>query len=130
MTTVLKIVTRSLRKIGVAAMDETPTADETENAVDALNAMIHAFKLEGVDLEWSDQISTDEFALDPEYHEGIVYLLASRMNPDYTIPPSFNADDWWRSIQANNVTAPTAVVPLALRRMVGNLRRGNTYGGS
>lgn len=130
MATVLQIVTRALRKAGVAAHDETPTADEVTNATDALNAMIHAFKLEGVDFTWTDQDAADTFALDDEYHEGTVYLLASRLSPDYTLPLTFDADNWFRSFQANEITPPTATVPSALTSLVAGRRRGTTYSGT
>ena len=77
MAKVLEIATKALQKIGVAASDESLTADEIVNAVDALNLMIHAFKLEGVNLSWVDQAAADTFALANEYHEGIIYLLAA-----------------------------------------------------
>ena len=100
MTLTSEIVTRAARKIGVVASDEAMTADEIANGVIALNMMMHAWKLRGVDVEHVDLAATDTFSLDPEFEEGTVYLLASRMSPDYEIPPAFDADDWFRTIQA------------------------------
>ena len=89
--------------------------------------MIHAFKLEGVNLSWVDQAAADTFALANEYHEGIIYLLASRLSPDYSAPANFDADKWFRSIQAAVITPPVSTVPIALTRLTSNMRRGTTY---
>lgn len=131
MATVQDIVTRALRKIGVIAKDVDASADDMAEGVDALNAMIHAWELRGVDLDWTDQTSADTFALDAPYHEGVVYLLASRIAPDYEIPQSFDADDWFRGFQAANMTISEAAMPLALRKMPGqyvNPKRARSFG--
>ena len=125
MASVLEIVTRAFRKIGVSAADEALDADQISVGVDALNMMVHAWKLEGVDLSWADQAASDTFALDSEYHEGVVYNLASRLSPDYVIPPAFDADAWFRSIQAANVEAPTVSIPTSLKRLPSQMRSGS-----
>lgn len=117
MATVSDLVTAALRKIGVVAEDETASADAMSNGVDTLNRMIHGWELRGVDLSWTDQVSTDTFALADQYHEGIVYLLAQRLSPDFEVPAAFDADDWFRTFQAANITVTAATIPTALSRM-------------
>ena len=110
MTLTSAIVTRAFRKIGVGAEGETLTADQSADGITALNMMMHGWKLRGVDLEHTDLALTDTFSLTSEFEEGTVYMLASRLSPDYSIPPDFDADDWFRGIQA--VYAPTRVVTM------------------
>ena len=120
-----EIVARAYRKIGVAAEDEALTADQVDHGVDALNMMLHAWKLAGVDLSHSDLSATDTFTLDPEYHEGTVYMLAGRISPDYEMPQRFDADDFFRKIQAAYCTPGTVAIPLPLTRMPSQFRRND-----
>lgn len=114
MAKIRDIATRALRKIGVVAEDEAANADQIANAVDAYNMMVHAWKLRDVDLSHVDQGASDTFALGNEYQEGAVYLLASNLSGDYVIPPSFDADRWFRSIQNANITIEDAALDRAL----------------
>lgn len=116
MATVRDIVTRAYRKIGTVGINETTPAAEMAQGVTALNSMIHAWKLIGVDLEWADQAEADTFDLADEYHEGVVYLLASRLAPDMSLVGTFDADAWFRGIQAANAEVPEVTVPTALLR--------------
>ena len=114
MATVQDIITRALRKIGVGAVDETPSdADLAKGLVD-YNSMIHAWTLAGVDLSHTDQVLTDTFSLGDAYQEGVVYNLAARMSPDYTVPANFDADDWFRKFQAANMTIAKVTLDRAL----------------
>ncbi|MEO9648817.1 MAG: hypothetical protein ABJ360_22525 [Roseobacter sp.] len=103
MATVLDIVTRAYKKIGVVSRDETLEQFETDEGVAAYNMMVHGWKLESVDFEHVDQSETDTFDYGDEYQEGFVYLLASRLSPDYLLPPAFDADRWFRDIQASKL---------------------------
>lgn len=114
MTTVRDIVTRSLKKIGVTAKDEDPDANDIAEGVDAFNMMLHGWKLRGVDVSHTTQDANDTFALASEYEEGTVYNLCSRLEPDYMVPASFDADDWFRAIQAAYTTIADADLGNAL----------------
>lgn len=114
MATVQDIITRALRKIGVGAVDETPTSADLAKGLDDYNSMIHAWRLSSVNLSHADQILSDTFLLGDEYQEGTVYLLASRLSPDYTVPANFDADSWFRKIQADTMEIAPVVMPRAL----------------
>lgn len=112
MTTALDIATRAYRKLGISGTGETLTAEELAEGIAALNDMMHAWKLAGVDIEHTDLASDDTFPLGPEFVEGTVYLLASRISPDFTVPANFDADDWFRKFQAAYMTIDT--VPMTM----------------
>jgi aryl carrier-like protein len=117
MATVQDIVTRAFRKIHVESEDEELQPDTLQRGVDAFNMMLHGWKLRGVDVAHSDLLAADTFPLAPEFQEGTVYVLASRLSPDYTAPANFDADDWFRTIQAAYMTIEPAKMPNALTRM-------------
>ena len=128
MTTVNDIVTRALKKIGVVARDEAPEAYDIAEGVVAFNSMVHAWKLRGADFEHTDAAASDPFPFDPEFEEGTVYILASRLSPDYMIPPSFDADDWFRTFQAAKTTIPDSVLETALTDLPSRRARDGTLG--
>lgn len=107
MATALDVVTRALRKATVLPVDEVAPADMAAHALDALNDMIFAWKLAGVDTSHVALALSDTFPLGDEYLEGTTFLLASRLAPDYQAPVGFDADDWFRKMQAAYVTANT-----------------------
>lgn len=117
MATVQDIVTAAFRKIGVVAEDEDLQTATLSVGVDAFNRMLHAWELRGVDLSHTDQVAGDTFALDDKFQEGVIYLLAGRLSPDYTTPAHFDADDWFRGIQAAYMTITAVTIPTALTRM-------------
>lgn len=117
MTTARDIVTRSLRKIGVVAVDTPADANEMQEGLDALNMMLSAWQLQGIDRAHTALEASDSFPLDAKFEEGTVYLLASRLSPDYMVPQSFDADTWFRQIQAAYVVIPTVAMPKALQKM-------------
>jgi hypothetical protein len=111
-----EIATDALRKIGVVAEDEQASADSIANAVRTLNQMLHGWKLRGVDLTYSTLPADATFPLDPEFEEGTVYVLAGRLSPNFQSPASFDADDWFRTIQAAYMVIEDAEIPRTLRR--------------
>lgn len=117
MATVEDIVTAAFRKIGVVSEDEDLQASTLSVGVDSYNRMLHAWKLRGVDVSHTTQVSTDTFPLAEEYEEGTIYVLASRLSPDYTVPANFDADDWFRTLQAAYMVIAESTISTALTRM-------------
>lgn len=111
------LVTMAMRKIGVLAHDEAATSEMVATGLDALNLMLHGWKLRGVDLTHTDLEQGDTFPLADEYNEGVVYNLASRLSPDYGMPASFDADDWFRAIQAAYMVIDAATIPSGIRSL-------------
>lgn len=122
MVTVGQIVNRAYRKIGVSAADEALSADQMAQGVDALNMMLAAWRLAGVDTATPELTSTSPFPLQTEFQEGAVYNLASRLSPDFNVPAAFDADDWFRKIQASYMHIDEAKMPLAMRRTMSQRR--------
>ena len=116
MATVQSIIIAALRKLAVASEDETPSDAMLANGLEAYNNMLSAWVLSGVDLEHTDQALTDTFPIGDEFREGTIYSLAGRLSPDYVVPAQFDADDWFRKIQAAYMTITDVEQPLALRR--------------
>lgn len=114
MTTVRQIVDRSLKKIGILAHDDESDADQIVNGVDTLNMMLAAWELAGVDTSHTTLAAEDTFPLDAKFEEGTVYMLAGRLSSDYLVPVSFDADDFFRKIQAAYLTIDAVTLPNAL----------------
>lgn len=126
MATVTQIVTRAHRKIGVVAHDEPLTADQLANGVDALNSMIHAWRIEGIDFGWADQAAADTFSLDDQYHEAAVYLLGARLAPDFGVPVAYNSEPFLAALRSYNVEPQSAVaMPSAILNMPSQYLRGS-----
>lgn len=117
MATVRDIVERAHKKMGVIGKGESMPADYLSDGVDALNEMLHGWKSMGVDVSHSDLSEADTFPLADEYKEGTIYMLAARLSPEYSLPPMFNPDDWFRALQAGYTTIDTLSAPKMLTRM-------------
>jgi hypothetical protein len=110
MATVSKIIDRAFRKLGVKAEDEALTADQQAAGLDALNEMLAAWQLQGVSVSIYDMAATDAFPLAARFEEGVIYMLASRLSPEYVVPLGFDPDAFMRLVQANLITMPTSSV--------------------
>lgn len=117
MATVLEILTAATRKARITPLGEAMDAETGAEALGEYNRMLHAWKLSGVDIIHDDQEQSDEFPLGPEYQEGTVYLLAKRLEPNYRVPADFDADAFWRAIQANQMTIEDVSYEKALTSM-------------
>lgn len=113
MATCRDIVQRAFRKIGVVASDEPMTADQADAGMDALNMMMPALALDGIDVAWSEAQLSDQFAMEPEFHEGLVYMLAGRIAPDYSFP-GFDIAPFKRGLAAAYLIVPDAQLDRAL----------------
>ena len=116
MTTARDICTRALRKARVVGHGETAPSEDASTALDDLNMMLAAWKLAGVDITHSTLSLSDTFPIADEYEEGTVYMLASRINVDFQYPDTFDADDFFRKIQAAYMSIDAATVPTTLTR--------------
>jgi hypothetical protein len=114
MTTIRDIITAAHRKIAVLGAGETMPATMAENGIFAFNAMMHGWKADSIDVEHVDQELNDTFALDPEFLEGTIYLLAQRLGPDFLVPRTFDHDNFQRRLLAAYMTIPEMTVPSAL----------------
>lgn len=104
MATMRDIVHRSYRKLGIVASDADMTADQASDGIDALNTLLHEWKLRGVDISHSDLGLNDTFPLGNEFKEGVLHILAGRLSPDYEAPANFDPDDFFRAIQVAYLT--------------------------
>lgn len=116
MTTVRDVIQRAFRKVGILAHDEDLEGADSQNGLDAFNELLHGFSARGVDLTYTDLDFEDTFPLADKYREGVVYLLADRISPEYALPVGFDADDWFRTIQAGYATDQEQTIPNALLR--------------
>lgn len=118
MTTARDIITRSLRRIGVVAVDEDPDGTYAAAALDRLNAMIFGWKLWSVDVSHVALELGDSIALGPEYDLSLEYLLAKEIVSDYPYSLSSvdlsRADDAWRAIYSAYVVIPEATLPRSI----------------
>lgn len=120
MATTLDIVTQALRRANITAKGETPPADEASEALDVLNMMMHGWKAQGADVSHVTLALSDTFALSDEFHEGAVFLLASRLavNNDKPQPTAdgFDVAGWMDAIQAAYTTIGEVTFDKALTR--------------
>lgn len=116
MTTARDIIKAALTKIGVVGVGQETGSDEADEALFTLNAMMHGWKARSADIEFTDMTLDDQFPIGDEFVLGTVYLLAANLSPDYTVPANFDADDWFRTLQAAYVDLPTLTVDAALLR--------------
>lgn len=117
MPTVREICTRALRKLDALGRGEAPDGDSIEEAVNVYNDMLHGWRLFQVDIEHTTQDVNDTFPLDDQFVEGVTYILAAQLSPNYTIPPTFNIDAWWRAIQARYMTIDAVTIDAGLENL-------------
>lgn len=119
MTTARDIVERAFRKLGVVASDEAMTADQAQNALDALNMMMFGWMLDGVDIGHIEMQLADVFTMQPQYEEGCVYLLAERLSPDYSAPAAFDPSAFKKRLSAAYLIIPDSKIDTVLTRRRG-----------
>lgn len=114
MATALDIVHRALKKAAILPRGEVASAEDASDCLNSLNDMMHGWKLRGADTSHVTLALSDTFPLADEFIEGTVFLLASRISPDYQIPPAFDADDFFRGIQAAYLVIDEVAMPSAM----------------
>ena len=119
--TVADIIQAALRKIGVVGPGMTATGNESETALEVLNTMLHGWRLDGLDfsqtvdplLDQPDLAANDRFPLPAAFREGVIYCLASRLAPEYSLP-AFDVEAFLVRMRAAVATVPTSSVDPAL----------------
>jgi len=87
MAAVQTIINRSLRLLKMLDPNESPTAVDTNTAIEALNAMMVRWEADGVSLGWSAvSAGSDVLPAPEEAEEAIAYNLAVRLRPEYGAP--------------------------------------------
>lgn len=132
-TTPRTMGTRALRMLG-ADPEEVPTATQLATMLEALNAMLHGWKGQGVDIGHSDFALDDDVSveLDPKFFEGTTALLAVVLDPEYpgfgvSPPIAVMAQQGWAALQAayfNSSVDADLVVDAAFQRLSSNRRWG------
>lgn len=128
MATARDIVHRAYRKIGIVAKDEALEGEDSVYGLEALNGMLHEWKLRAVDITHTDLGMSDTFPLGPEYEDGTTYMLAARISSDYETPAHFDADDFFRAIQAAYMTISVVSLPRAVTEVPSKKERDGTLG--
>ncbi len=125
MTTVLDVIERAHRKLGVSGQGEVLTAEMAAEGLDALNDLMAGWRLQGIDRVHRPIAATSElFPMAPEFVEGTVYLLASRLGPNYQVPPSFDPERFLRQLQTAFLVVGEVEMPAALARLPSSRRGG------
>lgn len=88
MTTVAKIVARSLRLIQVIDPSQSVNDRDMETAIEALNAMMQRWEADLLSLGWSPVAAPDDVMPIPvEAEEAVAYCLAMKLAPEYGVSP-------------------------------------------
>jgi hypothetical protein len=83
-TTNILLITDSLREIGVIAETESPSAEQGEHALRAMNQMLEQWEADEIRLEFFAQSSTTDTCPIPAYAErGVKLMLAIELAPTY-----------------------------------------------
>lgn len=118
MATVKKVVQRAMRLLALTESGEVPSHAEMADAVDALNAMLHEWALNGIPLNHVDVEITDTLAYPDDHTNPIVYNLAIHMAPEYGVSASAEtiaiADNGYSMLQNFYHDPPDAETDAAL----------------
>lgn len=114
MTTCRDIIERAFRKLGTTAVGEAISANEASDGLEALNFMLAGMELDGVYIAHTDRALDDAFPMPDRFREGITYMLAARLSSEYEAPPTFDADDFLRKLQAAYTVADEVAMPFEL----------------
>lgn len=88
MTTVAKLVARSLRLIQVIDPSQSVDDQDMETAIEALNAMMQRWEADLLSLGWSAVASpSDVLPIPVEAEQAVAYALAVILAPEYGITP-------------------------------------------
>lgn len=86
-TTVLSVVRRSLRLIGVLADGEQPTAQQQTDAAEALSGLLGGWEIQGVPVTVRPLVPTTELAFPDAHADAAAFGLAVLLAPEYGRTP-------------------------------------------
>lgn len=91
------------------------TADQGQAGLDAFNEMLHAWGAQGITLDpaFADTTLAAAFPLADKYREGTIYMLASRLAPEYQVS-GFDAEQFMADIRNGYMAIPTAAMDAPL----------------
>jgi hypothetical protein len=81
--TALDLITRALRKIKVLASGESPTSDEADDCLLALNDMLASWSINGLDIAHTTLALTDTLDVPDDHLEAIRLSLAENVAGDF-----------------------------------------------
>jgi hypothetical protein len=80
-------INRALRLLGVLDVAESPAAEDSQTAIQALNSMVQRWEANGLAVGWANVSAPDDTLPVPdEAQEAVIYNLAVRIAPEYGMP--------------------------------------------
>jgi hypothetical protein len=102
MATPQQIVTRALRRLNVIPAGGTPSAEDVDEGVEALTAMVNSWEADG--------LTGDILPLDARFEAGVVAMLAVRVAGEYGKEPDAvlvrDAENGWTQISSAFFAVP------------------------
>lgn len=109
MSTARDICTKAVRRL-IPAVGQDLSADEAGIVLDALNKMMSAWAVNGVDVNHYTMELETPFPLEEMFEQGVIALLAMRVAGDFgvtddAIPSGVvrDADEGWSALQATYI---------------------------
>ena len=135
MVTVSDIIATAYRKIGVVGHGQTATGEQSAAGLEAFNAMVHGWRLDGISFasgmsvldDTPDSQITDPFPMPAAFREGAIYCLAARLSPEYSLPPQFNEADFKSMMRAALTEIPTSTIDPAMTYLNSRVWRGHSW---
>lgn len=127
MTTARDIVTRALRILSVVARDVSVESHDAETGLEALNQMLHGWRLRGVDVGLVDDYTLNDEFTKPgdEFREATAFLLAEALAPEFDVTlnreAATKAINSWRLIQRYFLCVEDQDTDRGLQRMPSSL---------
>jgi len=88
MTTVAKLVARSLRLLQVIDAVQPVKPQDMTTAIEALNAMISRWEADGLALGWQAVVNpSDDLPIPEEAERPVAYCLAKELAPEFGVDP-------------------------------------------
>lgn len=86
MTAVATVIRDALIGLGVLASTEAPEAQQSEDAIRALNLMMRRWEATGIAVGWVDVTSPDDdLPVPPEAEEAVGFSLQMKLAPAYRV---------------------------------------------